>query len=70
MINSGSLENLNVPQDETSWFTTRFEGLSYAARAILLFATALASVAASDPVGAQPAQEHPNILVIMADDIG
>ena len=42
-----------------------------ASRAMLLGATALVSVCAADPASAQqPAQQQPNILFIMGDDIG
>ena len=45
--------------------------LCSASTALLLGATALASVAISNPVDAQPAeQQKPNILFIMGDDIG
>jgi arylsulfatase A-like enzyme len=70
MSNSGSLEILNVPPNETSWLTTSLASLRSASRAMLLGATALASAVASNPVSAQPAQQHPNILVIMGDDVG
>jgi hypothetical protein len=70
MSNSGSLEILNVSPNETSWLTTSLASLRSASRAMLLGATALASAVASNPVSAQPAQQHPNILVIMGDDVG
>jgi len=52
-------------------FKTGFVSLCTASRAILLMATALASVAVSNPVDAQTSeQQKPNILFIMGDDIG
>ena len=63
---------LSVPPEEASWLKSSLACLGSASRVVLLGATALVSVCASDPASAQqptrPAQ--PNILFIMGDDIG
>ena len=71
MSNDRLLET-EVPPEETSWLTSSLESLGSASRAILLGATALVSVCASNPASAQePATpKQPNILFIMGDDIG
>jgi arylsulfatase len=63
---------LSVPPDEASWLKSGLASLGLASRAVLLGATALVSVCASDPAYAQqPATPaKPNILFIMGDDIG
>jgi arylsulfatase len=63
---------LSVPPDEASWLKSGLASLGLASRAVLLGATALVSVCASDPAYAQqPATTaKPNILFIMGDDIG
>ena len=71
MRNAGSPGMLNVPPEETSWLKSTLASLGSASRAVLLGATALVSVCASTPAGAQqPASTQPNILFIMGDDIG
>ena len=71
MSDDNSLELLMVPTAETSWLRTGLAHLCSASTALLLGATALASVTMSNPVDAQPAeQQKPNILFIMGDDIG
>ena len=70
MSNHRLLE-MNAPPEETSWLKSGLATLSSASRAVLLGATALVSVCAANPAGAQqPAQQQPNILFIMGDDIG
>ena len=62
---------LSEPPQETSWLKSSLVSLGSASRAMLLGATALVSVSAADPASAQqPAQQQPNILFIMGDDIG
>ena len=71
MRNDGSPGILKVPPEETSWLKSGLASLGSASRAVLLGATALVSVCASDPASAQqPAPKQPNILFIMGDDIG
>ena len=71
MSNHDSLGYLKVLMPETSRLRTGLANLCSASTALLLGATALASVAISNPVDAQPAeQKKPNILFIMGDDIG
>ena len=70
MSNERLLE-MNAPPGEKSWLKSGLASLPAASRALLLGATALVSVCASDPASAQqPAQQQPNILFIMGDDIG
>ena len=70
MSNDRLLE-MNAPPEETSWLKSSLASLNAASRAVLLGATALVSVCAADPASAQqPAQQQPNILFIMGDDIG
>ena len=62
---------LSAPPQETSWLKSSLESLGLASRAMLLGATALVSVCTAGPASAQqPAQQQPNILFIMGDDIG
>ena len=71
MSNDGSPGILKVPPEETSWLKSSLASLGSASRAVLLGATALVSVCASDPASAQqPEPKQPNILVIMGDDVG
>ena len=71
MSNDGSPGILNVPPEKASWLKSSLASLGSASRAVLLGATALVSVCASDPASAQqPAPKQPNILFIMGDDIG
>ena len=71
MRNDGSPGILKVPPEETSWLKSSLASLGSASRAVLLGATALVSVCASDPASAQqPEPKQPNILFIMGDDIG
>jgi len=71
MSNDGSPGILNMPPEEASWLKSSLASLGSASRAVLLGATALVSVCASDPASAQqPAPAQPNILFIMGDDIG
>ncbi len=71
MSNDGSPGILNAPPEEASWLKSSLASLGSASRAVLLGATALVSVCASDPASAQqPAPTQPNILFIMGDDIG
>jgi arylsulfatase A-like enzyme len=70
-MSDDSPELLKVSTAETSWLRTGLANLCSASTALLLGATALASVAISNPANAQPAeQKKPNILFIMGDDIG
>jgi arylsulfatase A-like enzyme len=72
MSKDGSPDILHVPPEEAFWLKSSLVSLGSASRALLLGATALISVYASNPASAQqpatPAQ--PNILFIMGDDIG
>ena len=70
MSNDGLSETLNVPPDETSWLRSSLANLRPVSLAMLLGATALASVAISDPASAQTPAKQPNIVVIMGDDVG
>ena len=71
MSNDGSPGILNAPPEAASWLKSSLASLGSASRAVLLGATALVSVCASDPASAQqPAPTQPNILFIMGDDIG
>ena len=71
MSNDGSPGILKVPPEEASWLKSSLANLGSASRAVLLGATALVSVCASDSVSAQqPTPTQPNILFIMGDDIG
>ncbi|MET0687994.1 MAG: sulfatase-like hydrolase/transferase, partial [Methyloceanibacter sp.] len=71
MSDHNSLECLDLATPQISWLRTGLVNLCSASTALLLGATALASVAVSNPVDAQPAeQQKPNILFIMGDDIG
>ena len=53
MSNDGSPGILNVPPEEASWLKSSLASLGSASRAVLLGATALVSVCASDPASAQ-----------------
>ena len=71
MSTDGYPEILDAPPKETSWLTSSLESLGSASRAILLGATALVSVCASNASAQEPATpKQPNILFIMGDDIG
>jgi len=71
VTNDGLSEILNVPSDKTSWPRNSLMNFPAVSLAMLMGATALAPVVASDPADAQAQQKQPpNILVIMADDIG
>ena len=72
MSNDGSPGILNVPPEQASWLKSSLASLGSASRAVLLGATALVSVCASNSASAQqPATPtQPNILFIMGDDIG
>ena len=71
MSNDGSPGILKVPPEEASWLKSSLANLGSASRAVLLGATALVSVCASNSVSAQqPTPTQPNILFIMGDDIG
>ncbi len=71
MNDDSQTEMVTMPLCEASWLRTILTNLHLASRAVLMGATALASVAASDPASAQaPQQQRPNILFIMGDDIG
>ena len=76
-MSNDRLLDMNAPPEGTSWLKSGLASLGSASRAVLLGATALVSVCAADPAGAQekmttpaPAPQQPNILFIMGDDIG
>jgi len=70
MSSDGLSEVYDVPPDKTSWLRNTLADVRPVSLAILLGATALASVAVSEPASAQAPQKQPNILVIMGDDVG
>ena len=70
MSSDGLSEVYDVPPDKTSWLRNTLADVRPVSLAILLGATALASVAVSEPASAQAPQKQPNIVVIMGDDVG
>jgi len=70
MSSDGLSEVYDVPPAKTSWLRNTLADVRPVSLAILLGATALASVAVSEPASAQAPQKQPNILVIMGDDVG